>query len=99
MLANWIHIIIVHLTVIGTPWLLYRAFSHGQIPMDSQAWKRTFIALILLTIITSIAYFTGPETADWTKQVLANFPQDRVEDHALWGRIAFVFGQIAKANF
>lgn len=90
MIANWIHIVIVHLAVIGTPWLVYRVFSHGQIPMDSQPWKSTFTALILLAVITAVAYFTGPEAADWTKGVVENYSQDQVEDHALWGRVAFV---------
>ena len=94
MIANWVHIIIVHLTVIGTPWLAYRVLTHRQIPMDSEPWKGTFIGLIILAIITAVAYFTGPETAEWTKQVLASFSQDQVEDHALWGRIAFVIQSI-----
>jgi len=94
MIANWIHIVIVHLTVIGTPWLLYRVFSHGQIPMDSKPWKGTYTALILLAIITAGAYFTGPEAADWTKGVLENYSQDQVEDHALWGRVSFVIQTI-----
>jgi len=58
--------------------------------MDSKPWKHTFSALIVLSVITAIAYFTGPETADWTKQVLVSFPQDLVENHALWGRVVFV---------
>ncbi len=58
--------------------------------MDAKPWKDTFSGLIVLSIITAVAYFTGPETSDWTKQVLVSFPQDQVENHALWGRIAFV---------
>ncbi len=90
MIANWIHVIIVHFAVIGTPWLAYRVLAHRQIPMDAKPWKGTFSGLIILAVITGVAYFTGPETADWTKQVLVTFPQSQVEDHALWGRIAFV---------
>lgn len=90
MIANWIHVIIVHLAVIGTPWLAYRVLAHRQAPMDSKPWKNTYSALIILSIITTVAYVTGPEASDWTKEVLTSFPQDQVEDHALWGRIAFV---------
>ena len=90
MLANWVHIVIVHLGILGTPWLAYRVFSHGKSPLNSKAWRHTFIALILLAIIVSIAYITGPEAADWTKEIMTSYPQDQVEDHALWGRIAFV---------
>ena len=95
MMANWIHIVIVHFAVIGTPWLAYRALVHRQLPMDSKSWKGTYSGLIILAIITAIAYLTGPETAEWTKQVLAPFPQEQVEDHAIWGRIAFVIQGIA----
>lgn len=90
MIANWIHIVIVHVVVIGTPWLAYRVWAHKQKPMDSKPWKTTYSGLLILAIITGVAYFTGPETAEWAKQVLISFPQDQVEDHALWGRIAFV---------
>lgn len=95
MIANWIHIIIVHLAVIGTPWLAYRVLAHRRSPMDTTPWKHTFSGLVILAIISSIAYVTGPEAADWTKQVLVPFPQNQVEDHALWGRIAFVIQGIA----
>ena len=90
MIANWIHIIIVHVAVIGTPWMAYRVFIYRKTPMDTKPWKSTFSGLIILAIITGVAYYTGPETADWTKQVLVSFPQDQVEDHALWGRVAMV---------
>lgn len=51
--------------------------------------------MIVLGVISAIAYFTGPKAADWTKEVLANYSQDLVEDHALWGRVAFVLQVIA----
>ncbi len=95
MIANWIHVMIVHLAVIGTPWLAYRTLMYRQIPTDEKPWKATFSGLIILGIITAIAYFTGPETADWVKQVLDTYPQDLVEDHALWGRIVFVIQGMA----
>ncbi|NRA50354.1 MAG: hypothetical protein HRU12_14580 [Phaeodactylibacter sp.] len=90
MIANWVHIMIVHLAVIGTPWLVYRTMVHRKEPLDSKRWKDTYSLLIALGAIAGIAYFTGPEAADWTKQVLDTYNQDLVEDHALWGRIAFV---------
>lgn len=95
MIANWIHIILVHFTIIGTPWLLYRVITHRGTPIDSKPWKVNFSGLIVLTVITAVSYFTGPEAADWTKQSLVPFPQDLVEDHALWGRISFVIQGVA----
>lgn len=90
MLANWIHIVIVHLAVIGTPYLAYRIWTHRDQSMDAASWRASFTGLIVLNILTAIAYFTGPEAAEWTKVVLEPFPQDHVEDHALWGRISWV---------
>lgn len=90
MLANWIHIAIVHFAVLGTPILAYRAWAHRSASMDEASWKTTYTWLIVLVIVTCVAYFTGPEAADWTKQILESYSQDQVEDHALWGRISFV---------
>ncbi len=90
MIANWIHIIIVHFAVLGTPWLAFRVLAFRKAPMDTKPWKGTFSGLIILAMITTVAYLTGPETANWTKQAILSFPQEQVENHALWGRIAFV---------
>lgn len=95
MIANWIHIVLVHFAVIGTPWLAYRVLVHRRLPLDGKQWKGTFSGLIILAGITAISYFTGPEAADWTKEILTSYPQDHVEDHALWGRGAFVIQVIA----
>ncbi|MEO1450504.1 MAG: hypothetical protein AAFV07_13320 [Bacteroidota bacterium] len=95
MIANWIHIVLVHVAIIGTPWLAYRVLAYRKAPLDSQPWKGTYTGLLILALITGIAYFTGPEAADYTKEVLASFPQDHVEDHALWGRVSFVIQVIA----
>ena len=95
MIANWIHIVIVHVAVLGTPWLAYRVFIHRKMPMDSKEWKGTYSGLLVLALIAGLAYYTGPEAADWTKEVLTAYPQDRVEDHALWGRVAMVIQVIA----
>lgn len=90
MLANWFHIVIVHLVVIGTPILMYRVWSHRNEKMDQSAWKTTYTWLIIMAGCAAISYFTGPEAAEWTKQVVESYSQDQVEDHALWGRITFV---------
>lgn len=95
MIANWIHVMIVHFAVIGTPLLLYRVFTHRKAPLDSQQWKGNYSALIILGVIAGIAYFTGPKAADWVKQVVDPYSQDLVENHALFGRIAFVIQVIA----
>ncbi|MEM7105745.1 MAG: hypothetical protein AAF502_21585 [Bacteroidota bacterium] len=95
MLANWIHVMIVHIAVIATPWLVYRVLTQRKDPLDSKQWKGNYSVLIILGIITAIAYFTGPQAAEWTKEVLDPYPQDLVENHALWARVAFVIQVIA----
>jgi hypothetical protein len=90
MIANWIHVMIVHVAVFGTPWMIYRVISDRKAPLDDQRWKQNYTTLIILGLIAGIAYFTGPKAADWTKEVLVNYPQDHVENHALWGRVGFV---------
>lgn len=74
---------IVHLVVIGTPWLAYRVWTQRKTPLDSGQWKNTYTASIVLGILASIAYFTGPEAAEWAKEVVDSYAQDHVEDHAL----------------
>lgn len=95
MLANWIHIVIVHLAVIGVPYLLYRSIAQRKEALDSRAWKGIFSLLIILGGIAATAYFTGPRAADYTKEILNEYPQDLVENHGLWGRIGFVIQIIA----
>ena len=95
MIANWIHVMIVHLAVVATPWLAYRVVADRKKPLTDGAWKGTFTLLILLGAVAGVAYFTGPEAADWTKQILEPYPQDHIEDHAIWGRVAFVIQAIA----
>ncbi|MCB0786752.1 MAG: hypothetical protein KDB88_12170 [Flavobacteriales bacterium] len=90
MTANWIHVAVVHLAVIGAPWLLYRVLAHGRTALDSAAWKTTYTGSIIIGIVAAIGYFTGPHAADWAQLVVDGYSQDHVEDHALWGRIAFV---------
>lgn len=95
MIANWIHVMIVHFAIIGTPWLLYRVWIHRQISLESKSWKLNYTAVLVLGAIAAVAYFTGPEAADYAKVVVTDYDQDHVEDHALWGRVAFVIQGVA----
>jgi len=95
MVSNWIHIVIVHLSVLGTPWLLYKVWKHRKLDLESSSWKSNYTALIIVAAFAAGAYFTGPQTVDWVKEVLDTYSQDQVEDHALWGRIAFVIQSLA----
>lgn len=61
---------------------------------------------ILLAVAASIAYFSGPATAEWVQQQVSNYSKDLIENHALLGRIGFttsilsgVLGIMAVANY
>lgn len=95
MIANWIHVMIVHFVVIGTPFLLYRVISQRNKPLDGLEWKINYSALLFIGLVAATAYFTGPEAADWLKASYDSYSQELVEDHALWGRVAFVIQVIA----
>lgn len=95
MIANWIHVMIVHFAVIGTPWLAYRVIAFRKEPLNNKHWKGTYSGLLVIGVVAAIAYFTGPEAADHIKPILESFPQEHVENHALWGRVAFVIQVVA----
>lgn len=44
---------------------------------------------ILIAVVASITYFTGPPTAEWVKTHFETYSKDLVENHALWGRMGF----------
>ena len=48
-------------------------------------WVTLFISLFAFA-----AYFTGPGTAEWIKTKIDLYPQQLVENHALWGRFGFI---------
>ena len=47
MLANWVHVMIVHLAVIGTPWLVYRVITQRKLALDSKPWKANYSILLI----------------------------------------------------
>ncbi len=63
--------------------------------MDCKQWKDNYSIAIIIGILSTIAYFTGPEAADHLKAILDSYPQELIEDHALWGRVSFVIQVIA----
>jgi hypothetical protein len=45
---------------------------------------------IIISLFSFGAYFTGPETAEWVKNLSTSYPQKLIENHALWGRFGFI---------
>lgn len=89
MYSAYIHLVSVHISVLGTPLLLIWVISNLKMQSNNQ-WKWIYSTGILLAILTSLSYFTGPATADWVKILLSTYPQNLVENHALWGRFGFI---------
>lgn len=84
-----LHIMLVHLPVLGTPLLLFL----GWRAIRSKAVKsyKTFYGFTLITSLLTVAvYITGPQTAEWIKTHLLEYPIELVESHALWGRFSFI---------
>lgn len=94
MNTAYLHILTVHLPVIGTPvliiWMLSNLKNHSE-----KQWKWLYATTIFIGILTGVSYFTGPATADWVKTHLTHYPQDLVENHALLGRLVFVLQTFA----
>ncbi len=84
----WLHIALVHIPVLGTPLLLHVGFSALR-SANLNNLKIFYWMSFILALLTSVAYFTGPSTADWVKEYYTHYSQDLVENHALWGRFAF----------
>jgi hypothetical protein len=84
-----LHIILVHIPVIGTPLLVYLGWKAIQ-KNTLNNYKAYYWSVLILSVLTSVAYFTGPQTAEWIKTHLAEYPQEIIEDHALWGRFVFI---------
>ncbi len=89
-----IHLLIVHLPVLGSLIVLYLGVKAIR-NQDITTYKGFYWASILMAITASIAYFTGPETAVWVKAHISDYNKDIVENHALWGRIGFSVGILA----
>ena len=90
----WVHIVLVHIPVLGTPLLLYVGFSalcSGNLSQLKVFYWMSFI----LALLMSAAYFTGPATADWVKEYYAHYSRDLVENHALWGRFTFIISVLS----
>jgi len=85
----WLHIAVVHIPVLGTPVLLFIGIKALQSKTVSQL-KLFYWGSLLVASFAVLAYFTGPATADWVKNVFSEYNQEFVENHALWGRLGFV---------
>ncbi|MEL6822758.1 MAG: hypothetical protein AAFP70_13430 [Calditrichota bacterium] len=93
MWTTWLHLIVVHVPVLFSPLALFflvRAMRSKAIPDYQLAYS--FVIIAALT--SAAAYFTGPGAADWLSEILT-LEQNLLEDHALWGRVAFTVMLIA----
>lgn len=52
--------------------------------------KLLYWGTLVLAIVASLTYFSGPSTANWLKEHFSGYSQELVENHALWGRFSFL---------
>ena len=86
-----LHIMFVHLPVLGTPLLLFLGWKAVRSKSISN-YKFFYWLTLITSLLTVTVYFTGPQTAEWIKIHLLEYPKELVETHALWGRFAFIGG-------
>ena len=90
MYANQAHIVLVHFPVLGSfisLFLGWKAFKNAS----EASYKYFYWSGLFLAITGSIAYFSGVETANWLKNNYDAYNQSLIENHALIGRIGFIF--------
>lgn len=83
-----LHIIIAHIPVLGNFLLILLVWKASQSKKEVD-YKWVYWFGILIAIVASISYFTGPTTAEWVKTHFVGYSKDLVQNHALWGRIGF----------
>jgi len=84
-----LHIMFVHLPVIGTPILLFLGWKALR-AKRIKVYKLFYWLTLATSLMTVVVYYTGPQTAEWIKIHMAEYPKELVETHALWGRFAFI---------
>ena len=100
-----VHILIVHIPVLGSLLVLFLGIRAIKRQKSSQ-YKSFYWVSLAVAVFSAIAYFTGPDTATWVQEQMQNYPKEILETHALWGRIAFsvsvlsgLLGIMALANY
>lgn len=96
MLWSWLHVILVHVPVILAPLgafvLIMAIKSHSR-----REFKFAYSLILISTALSGLAYFTGPLAAEFLDPI-TSISQDALENHALWGRIAFTLMMMAGAG-
>lgn len=88
MIWSWLHVVIVHLPVfasVASTFLLWKALR-SQYHLRIQ---NALLWVMITALSASLAYFTGAPSADYLQTVM-EINQAHIEDHAIFGRIAFV---------
>lgn len=88
MIWSWLHVVVVHLPIFGSiasTVLLWKALK-SQYHLRIQ---NALVWVMFTAIGAALAYFTGAPSADYLQTVM-EINQAQIEDHAIFGRIAFV---------
>ena len=92
-LQAWLHVAIVHIPVIIAPVSLF-LLTKGKRNESADFLRLGHTLVLLVTLTSAVAYFTGPTTVDWWQEKV-QFDQEAVEAHGLWGRISFTLLTLA----
>lgn len=87
MWFSWMHLISVHVPIILVP-VCFILLLRAQKTKLIQDYNFSYYWLLFTGLLTTVAYFTGPEAATYTETV-QTLQQELIETHALWGRISF----------
>ena len=96
MWATWLHVMVVHVPVILTPVGLLLLFRATRSARESD-FKLAYTVILVASIAAIVAYLTGPQAAEFLQEII-ELDQDSVEDHGLWGRVAFTVMVLAGAG-
>jgi len=87
MWNTWLHLIVVHIPVLFSPLALIFLFRAMRSKTVSD-YQLAYSFVIIVALTSTVSYFTGQGAAEWLTDILT-LEQNLLEDHALWGRVAF----------
>src|SRR5262245_31373474 len=88
MTAAHLHLMVVHLPVVGCP-LVFLILLLGQKRQDESFLRLGYLLLAFCAVAAGVAFYSGPSAFEGLQAELAA-ERDLVESHAVLGRAAFI---------
>jgi uncharacterized membrane protein len=87
MLANWLHILVVHIPGALLPaGLIF--YIYALINQSKRSFQIAAVFILTAALFAMAAYWSGGPAQEWLEQ-LNIMRRELIEQHALWGRISF----------